>query len=207
MERSGSPTSVALTSTSTPPPRRPTRTLTWYSPPSFLPSFLLFFLFYSLRILHLFRYSSLLIIFLFSSFLLLFLLFCVQTYKINTEDISVSIYTQITDVELECDGFFNYDRTSILSLFSSLFFMYIQPLPSSSLLSFSVLLFSFLFFDGNYTNSQLVTRRASLQQIRSLSPHQNSSHSVTQSLSHSVTQSFSCYVIKREKMHSLDIPK
>ena len=26
-----------------------------------------------------------------------------------------SIYTQITDVELECDGFFNYDRTPKLS--------------------------------------------------------------------------------------------
>ena len=27
-------------------------------------------------------------------------------------DVSVSVYTQITDVELECDGFLNYDRTS-----------------------------------------------------------------------------------------------
>jgi hypothetical protein len=27
-------------------------------------------------------------------------------------DLSCSIYTQITDVELECDGYFNYDRTS-----------------------------------------------------------------------------------------------
>ena len=25
--------------------------------------------------------------------------------------LSASIYTQITDVELECDGFYNYDRT------------------------------------------------------------------------------------------------
>ena len=25
--------------------------------------------------------------------------------------ISATIYTQITDVELECDGFLNYDRT------------------------------------------------------------------------------------------------
>jgi len=28
------------------------------------------------------------------------------------DDVSTSIYTQITDVELECDGFLNYDRTS-----------------------------------------------------------------------------------------------
>jgi len=28
------------------------------------------------------------------------------------DDISVSIYTQITDVERECDGFLNYDRTN-----------------------------------------------------------------------------------------------
>ena len=27
-------------------------------------------------------------------------------------DISASVYTQITDVELECDGFLNYDRTN-----------------------------------------------------------------------------------------------
>jgi len=29
----------------------------------------------------------------------------------NTDDIAVAIFTQITDVELECDGFYNYDRT------------------------------------------------------------------------------------------------
>jgi hypothetical protein len=29
----------------------------------------------------------------------------------RTVDISASIYTQITDVERECDGFLNYDRT------------------------------------------------------------------------------------------------
>ena len=29
-----------------------------------------------------------------------------------TEGVSISIYTQITDVELECDGFLNYDRTN-----------------------------------------------------------------------------------------------
>ena len=28
------------------------------------------------------------------------------------KDISVSVYTQITDVERECDGFLNYDRTN-----------------------------------------------------------------------------------------------
>ena len=26
--------------------------------------------------------------------------------------VSAAIYTQITDVELECDGFLNYDRTN-----------------------------------------------------------------------------------------------
>ena len=30
----------------------------------------------------------------------------------NIVDISASVYTQITDVELECDGFLNYDRTN-----------------------------------------------------------------------------------------------
>jgi len=35
-----------------------------------------------------------------------------MTYMINLNDVSVSIYTQITDVELECDGFLNYDRSS-----------------------------------------------------------------------------------------------
>ena len=29
--------------------------------------------------------------------------------------ISASVYTQTTDVELECDGFLNYDRTSKFS--------------------------------------------------------------------------------------------
>ena len=29
----------------------------------------------------------------------------------RVQDISASVYTQITDVELECDGFLNYDRT------------------------------------------------------------------------------------------------
>jgi len=29
----------------------------------------------------------------------------------NKDDISVAIFTQITDVELECDGYYNYDRT------------------------------------------------------------------------------------------------
>ena len=31
-------------------------------------------------------------------------------------DISASVYTQITDVERECDGFFNYDRTNKVCL-------------------------------------------------------------------------------------------
>jgi hypothetical protein len=29
----------------------------------------------------------------------------------RVQDISACVYTQITDVELECDGFLNYDRT------------------------------------------------------------------------------------------------
>lgn len=36
----------------------------------------------------------------------------IQQHK---KDISVSVYTQITDVELECDGFLNYDRTDKFS--------------------------------------------------------------------------------------------
>jgi len=38
-----------------------------------------------------------------------------QMIKSTKKDISVSIYTQITDVELECDGFLNYDRTNKFS--------------------------------------------------------------------------------------------
>jgi len=34
-----------------------------------------------------------------------------KTISNTRQDISVSIYTQITDVERECDGFYNYDRT------------------------------------------------------------------------------------------------
>ena len=30
----------------------------------------------------------------------------------NIQDVSASVYTQITDLELECDGFYNYDRTN-----------------------------------------------------------------------------------------------
>jgi len=30
----------------------------------------------------------------------------------NKKDISICVYTQITDVELECDGYLNFDRTS-----------------------------------------------------------------------------------------------
>eukprot|EP00957_Ditylum_brightwellii_P042664 3230453-Ditylum_brightwellii.AAC.1 len=33
-------------------------------------------------------------------------------YKQEEPMLSASVYTQITDVELECDGFLNYDRTS-----------------------------------------------------------------------------------------------
>lgn len=36
---------------------------------------------------------------------------------IIVDDVSTSIYTQISDVELECDGFLNYDRTSIFFTF------------------------------------------------------------------------------------------
>jgi len=35
-----------------------------------------------------------------------------QTITSQRQDSSVSIYTQITDVERECDGFYNYDRTN-----------------------------------------------------------------------------------------------
>jgi hypothetical protein len=35
-----------------------------------------------------------------------------KTILSNKNDISCSIYTQITDVERECDGFLNYDRTN-----------------------------------------------------------------------------------------------
>ena len=31
--------------------------------------------------------------------------------KDPTAKVSASVYTQITDVELECDGFLNYDRS------------------------------------------------------------------------------------------------
>lgn len=33
----------------------------------------------------------------------------------NRDTTSACVYTQITDVELECDGFFNYDRTNKFS--------------------------------------------------------------------------------------------
>ena len=33
-------------------------------------------------------------------------------HNAQTTGLSASIYTQITDVELECDGFYNYDRTN-----------------------------------------------------------------------------------------------
>jgi len=35
-----------------------------------------------------------------------------QTIQSHRLDISASVYTQITDVERECDGFYNYDRTN-----------------------------------------------------------------------------------------------
>ena len=35
-----------------------------------------------------------------------------QLKALKTAGLSVAIYTQITDVELECDGFLNYDRSS-----------------------------------------------------------------------------------------------
>jgi hypothetical protein len=36
-----------------------------------------------------------------------------MTYKIVAEraDVSYSVYTQTTDLENECDGFLNYDRS------------------------------------------------------------------------------------------------
>lgn len=36
----------------------------------------------------------------------------IQTITSERNDLSCCIYTQITDVELECDGFLNYDRTN-----------------------------------------------------------------------------------------------
>ena len=33
----------------------------------------------------------------------------------RVDQVSASVYTQTTDVELECDGFLNYDRTSKFS--------------------------------------------------------------------------------------------
>jgi len=36
----------------------------------------------------------------------------VQTIKSNKADIGACVYTQITDVERECDGFYNFDRTN-----------------------------------------------------------------------------------------------
>jgi len=35
-----------------------------------------------------------------------------KTISSRRDDISVCIYTQISDVERECDGFLNYDRTN-----------------------------------------------------------------------------------------------
>ena len=35
-----------------------------------------------------------------------------QTLLNRTGHVSASVYTQTTDVELECDGFLNYDRTN-----------------------------------------------------------------------------------------------
>ena len=37
------------------------------------------------------------------------------TIASRTDHVSASVYTQTTDVELECDGFLNYDRTSKFS--------------------------------------------------------------------------------------------
>ena len=34
-----------------------------------------------------------------------------KAFEENADHVSVSVYTQTTDVELECDGFVNYDRT------------------------------------------------------------------------------------------------
>jgi hypothetical protein len=39
----------------------------------------------------------------------------VQTIQGEKMDVSACVYTQITDVEEECDGFFNYDRTNKFS--------------------------------------------------------------------------------------------
>ena len=35
-----------------------------------------------------------------------------KTIASRVDHVSASVYTQTTDVELECDGFLNYDRTS-----------------------------------------------------------------------------------------------
>jgi hypothetical protein len=34
--------------------------------------------------------------------------------QLRSKDLSCAIYTQITDVEVECDGFLNYDRSAKL---------------------------------------------------------------------------------------------
>jgi len=39
----------------------------------------------------------------------------VKTIQAEKMDVSACVYTQITDVEEECDGFFNYDRTNKFS--------------------------------------------------------------------------------------------
>lgn len=39
----------------------------------------------------------------------------IGTVQGNRNDVSAIVYTQITDVELECDGFYNYDRTNKFS--------------------------------------------------------------------------------------------
>ena len=43
---------------------------------------------------------------------LFFLTLSIEYIRSNKKDISISVYTQITDVENECDGYHNYDRTS-----------------------------------------------------------------------------------------------
>ena len=37
------------------------------------------------------------------------------TLKSRVDHVSASVYTPTTDVELECDGFLNYDRTNKFS--------------------------------------------------------------------------------------------
>lgn len=48
-------------------------------------------------------------------FIIFFPIYFICFNRKNKRDISISVYTQITDVETECDGYFNMDRTNKFS--------------------------------------------------------------------------------------------